>query len=233
MGNIKDDRMEKLADKGNGNYAYIDDVAEAKRVFVSEFGGTLFTVAKDVKLQVEFNPATVQAYRLIGYENRLLAKEDFENDAKDAGEMGAGHTVTALYEIVPTGVRLDVETGGVRALKYQTVTRRPARHLDGELMTLSIRYKEPDGNRSRLIHASVANRSTVASADTRFAMAVAAYGMLLHRSTHVGAFDYDGVLSLADGARGADRDGYRAEFVELVKETKTLARHVAMKRDER
>jgi Ca-activated chloride channel family protein len=227
MGNIKDNRLEQLADKGNGNYAYIDDLMEAKKVFVSEFGGTLFTVAKDVKIQAEFNPATVRAYRLIGYENRLLAKEDFENDAKDAGEVGSGHTVTALYEILPVGSRVDVELGSVPALKYQDATPAAAKSHTGELMTVSVRYKEPEGSRSRLLQKSVAATRGVARADLRFASAVAAYGMILHQSKHVGAFDYDAVLRLAGESLGADREGYRAEFVEMVKQTKTIAARVA------
>ena len=227
MGNIKDHRLEQLADKGNGNYAYIDDLLEAKKVFVSEFGGTLFTVAADVKIQVEFNPANVQAYRLIGYENRLLAKEDFENDAKDAGEVGAGHTVTALYEVVPAGVPLDVDVGSVRPSRYQNTGPASAREHANELMTVSIRYKQPGGSRSSLIQAAVPARQGPASSDLRFASAVAAYGMLLHHSKHVGTFDYDAVLKLAGESLGADREGYRAEFVEMVKETKAIATRVA------
>jgi Ca-activated chloride channel family protein len=227
MGNIKDNRLEQLADKGNGNYAYVDDLMEAKKVFVSEFGGTLFTVAKDVKIQVEFNPETVQAYRLIGYENRLLAKEDFENDAKDAGEVGAGHTVTALYEVVPTGAPLDVELGSVRPFRYQNTIPAGGRSHPNELMTVSVRYKQPDGAHSSLIQESVSKQAGVAAVDLRFASAVAAYGMILHRSKYVGTFDYDAVLRLASDAVGTDREGYRADFIEMVKQTKAIVRKVA------
>ena len=227
MGNIKDNRLEQLADKGNGNYAYIDDLMEAKKVFVSEFGGTLFTVAKDVKIQVEFNPATVQAYRLIGYENRLLAKEDFENDAKDAGEVGAGHTVTALYEIVPTGAQLDVELGSIRPLRYQNVVRTAGPSHPNELMTVSVRYKEPTGSKSSLLQASVPARQSGNTTDLQFASAVAGYGMLLHHSKHVGSFDYDAVLRLAEQTAGNDREGYRADFIEMVKQTKAIAMKVS------
>ena len=142
MGNYKDSKMETLADKGNGNYAYIDNITEARKVLVNEFGGTLFTIAKDVKLQIEFNPAKVKAYRLIGYENRMLKNEDFNNDKKDAGDLGSGHTVTALYEIIPVGV--ESEFFKVDDLKYQHTTVDPKAQNSKELMTIKFRYKKPD-----------------------------------------------------------------------------------------
>src|SRR6185436_2183470 len=158
MGNYQDAKMQKLADKGNGNHAYIDGINEAKKVLVNEFGGTLFTIAKDVKLQVEFNPAKVQAYRLIGYENRMLNKEDFNNDKKDAGELGSGHTVTALYEIIPVGVKSDfIEK--VDKLKYQSETKNTQASASDEIMTVKFRYKKPDGDKSKLIEHPVIDRS--------------------------------------------------------------------------
>ncbi len=218
MGNFKDATLEKLADKGNGNYAYIDDLREARKVLVEQMSGTLVTIAKDVKIQVEFNPAEVGAYRLIGYENRVLRKEDFNDDTKDAGEIGAGHTVTALYEIVPGSARRDVELPAVDPLRYQqgpALTETPGAD---ELLTLKLRYKEPDGERSRLLEFpardSAARRG---SQDFEFAAAVAGFGMLLRGSEHAGDFSYDDVRALAADAlgRGEGRE-YRQEFVRLV-----------------
>jgi Ca-activated chloride channel family protein len=216
-GNLKDSKMEQLADRGNGNYAYIDNLLEARKVLVSEMGGTLLTVAKDVKLQVEFNPARVRAYRLIGYENRLLANEDFNDDTKDAGEMGAGHTVTALYEIIPVGVRSDVRVRGVDSLRYRAPTGpAPAPMRGGELAFVKVRYKLPDGDASRLLEHPV--RETAAtSADFSFAAAVAGFGMLLRESEHRGTLTLDQVVGLAERSRGADPDGYRGEFVRLAR----------------
>ncbi len=216
-GNLADARMEALADKGNGNYAYVDDLLEARKVLVSEMGGTLLTIAKDVKLQVEFNPARVRAYRLIGYENRLLAAEDFNDDRKDAGELGAGHSVTALYEVVPVGADTDVQPRGVDALRYQTPAA-PAGAHGSELLNVKLRYKEPDGETSRLLARAVRDpgRGARTSNDFRFAAAVAQWGMLLRESEHRGRSTPDGVLALARGARGADRAGHRAEFIRLV-----------------
>jgi Ca-activated chloride channel homolog len=219
-GNYKDARMEALADHGNGNYAYVDGEDEAEKVLVREMGGTLFTIAKDVKVQVEFNPAQVDSYRLIGYENRLMAAEDFNDDHRDAGELGAGHTVTALYEVVPAG-------GGrprVDPLRYQD--RRRADAGDGELMTVKLRYKEPDGDESRLIERAVRDDGgslDEATDDFRFAAAVAQWGMLLRGSAHAGEASYAGVLQLARGALGSDRDGDRAGFVRLVQSSRRLA----------
>ncbi|HEX8672766.1 MAG TPA: von Willebrand factor type A domain-containing protein [Longimicrobium sp.] len=215
-GNLKDSKMEQLADRGNGNYAYIDNLLEARKVLVSEMGGTLLTVAKDVKLQVEFNPARVRAYRLIGYENRLLANQDFNDDTKDAGEMGAGHTVTALYEIIPVGVRSDAVVRGVDSLRYRTAAPAPARTSTGELAFVKVRYKLPDGDTSRLLEHPVRDTGAAASADFTFATAVAGFGMLLRESEHRGTLTLDQVVRLAEGSRGADPEGYRGEFVRLV-----------------
>ncbi len=217
MGNYKDGRMEQLADKGNGNYYYIDGLLEAKKVFVNDLRGTLFTIAKDVKIQVEFNPAKVKAYRLIGYETRLLAKEDFADDKKDAGELGSGHTVTALYEIVPFGAKEDVR--GVDPMKYQTTKISPEAFRSKEMLTVKLRYKDPDGSVSKLIErplvdAAVALEKT--SDDFRFSAAVAAFGMVLRDSEFKGAADLAQALDLAKGARGKDAYGYRAELINLV-----------------
>lgn len=225
MGNYKDSKMEILADKGNGNYAYIDNITEARKVLVNEFGGTLFTVAKDVKLQIEFNPAKVKAYRLIGYENRMLKSEDFNNDKKDAGELGSGHTVTALYEIIPIGVESDFYK--IDELKYQTTTVEPKATQSNELMTIKLRYKQPQGNDSKLIvHPLIdANKSLDATSDNfRWSASVAAFGMLLRESEYVGSFTYDDVVEMAQTARGKDTEGYRIEFINMVKSFGLVAR---------
>jgi Ca-activated chloride channel homolog len=224
-GNVKDSTMEKLADRGNGNYAYLDSLHEARKVLVKEAGATLVTVAKDVKIQVEFNPQNVAAYRLIGYENRVLRNEDFNDDKKDAGEIGAGHTVTALYEIVPAGA--EIETPSVDPLKYQ----RPAQSTTStagrdELMTVKLRYKAPDGDSSRLISVPVKDRSSELSANLGFAAAVAEFGMVLRQSEHRGSSAYRDAAALARRFRGADPDGYRAEFVRLVELASSLPRQV-------
>ncbi|MFN8266278.1 MAG: von Willebrand factor type A domain-containing protein [Chitinophagaceae bacterium] len=218
MGNYKDNKMQKLANKGNGNHAYIDGMNEAKKVLVNEFGGTMFTIAKDVKLQIEFNPALVQGYRLVGYENRMLNKEDFNNDQKDAGELGSGHTVTAIYEIIPTGVESSfIEP--VDDLKYQQMIQNSGINSKNELLTIKFRYKEPDGETSKLIVHAV-NDNPVAIAKTsdnfRFATAVAQFGMLLRNSEFKGTATYEAVISQAVGAIGKDEEGYRTEFVKLV-----------------
>jgi Ca-activated chloride channel family protein len=221
-GNLKDSKMEQIADKGNGHYAYIDNFREAHKVFVREFGGTLFTVAKDVKIQVEFNPARVQAYRLLGYENRLLAREDFNDDRKDAGEMGAGHAVTALYEVVPVGAAA-VAIGG-DSLAYQQVSLRPSAQRSPELMTVRIRYKLPTSMSSRLLATPVLDSdSPDRSGDQRFASAVAAFAMVLRNSEFKGSASYDLVLSLARSARGEDPDGYRGEFISMVERARALS----------
>jgi Ca-activated chloride channel family protein len=216
MGNYKDSKMEKLADKGNGNYAYIDDIAEARKVLVDEMAGTLLTLAKDVKIQVEFNPQRVESYRLIGYENRMLQKEDFDDDRKDAGEIGAGHSVTALYEVVPKGSRERLTAS--EPLRYQSgavgaVGTGPA----DELMYVKLRYKLPDASTSRwLDHVVRASRPTEGSVDLRFAASVAAFGMILRESEHRGSATLDQVSELARSALGEDVGGYRGEFVKMV-----------------
>ncbi|MEN8376309.1 MAG: von Willebrand factor type A domain-containing protein [Gemmatimonadota bacterium] len=222
-GNLQDAKMEQIADHGNGNFAYIDSALEAKKVLVSEVGGTLHTIAKDVKIQVEFNPAVVRAYRLIGYENRMLAAEDFDDDDKDAGELGAGHTVTALYEVVPVGAKSDVEAREPGPLRYgATEEDGDLTPMSTELAFVKLRYKAPDGERSRLIEHPVANRTYRAREDLRFAASVAAFGMLLRDSEHAGAATWDLVLDLARGATGDDEEGYRAEFVRMIEAAREL-----------
>ncbi len=213
-GNLKDSTMEKLADKGNGNYAYLDSLHEARRVLIAEAGATLVTVAKDVKIQVEFNPRAVGAYKLIGYENRILQHRDFNDDKKDAGEIGAGHTVTALYEIVPPGEPL--EGAGVDPLKYQEGSKPNATAKSDELMTVKLRYKQPDGDTSRLISVAVNARVGELTPNLGFASAVAEFGMLLRRSEFKGQATWTTAQELARKYRGDDPDGYRAEFVRLV-----------------
>ena len=223
MGNYKDSKMETLADKGNGNYAYIDNITEARKTLVSEFGGTLFTVAKDVKLQLEFNPAKVASYRLIGYENRLLNKEDFNNDQKDAGDMGAGHTVTALYEIIPAGVH-DKFTHAVDPLKYQKAEKPVTNFISNDMLTIKFRYKEPAGSVSKLSQAVVLDKPVDfknTSTDFRFATAVAEFGMLLRDSEFKQDSKYNQAIEIARAAKGDDHEGYRAEFVKLA-ESATL-----------
>jgi len=217
-GNLKDNKMETLANRGNGNYAYIDNIQEARKVFVNEFGGTLFTIAKDVKIQVEFNPTNVQAYRLIGYENRALNDEDFNNDRKDAGELGAGHTVTALYEIVPAGVKSDYYS--VEPLKYQQNNGRKTATYSDELMTVKLRYKAIDENRSKLISQVIRDREVRLSAtsdDFRWSAAVAAFAMWLRDSDYLNDYTLDDIADLASEAKGSDEEGYRSELVRLIK----------------
>jgi Ca-activated chloride channel family protein len=223
MGNIKDNKLEKLADHGNGNYAYIDDIAEARKVLVEELGGTLLTVAKDVKLQVEFNPQHVRAYRLIGYENRLLAAQDFNNDRKDAGEIGAGHTVTALYEIVPAGVEGTVEIPRVDSLRYQQPRANPNARSSDELAYVKLRFKRPDADTSQLRELPLRVQSAPASSDFTFAAAVASFGMLLRNSPNRGDATYESVIAQASSTLADDRNGYRREFVRLVQTAQRLA----------
>ncbi len=229
MGNYQDSKMQQLADKGNGNHAYIDGINEAKKVLVNEFGGTLFTIAKDVKLQVEFNPAKVQGYRLIGYENRMLAKEDFNDDKKDAGEMGSGHTVTALYEVIPVGVK-STFLKDVDPLKYQT-SHEPfsESNFDEEIMTVKFRYKEPDGDISKLIEESVIDKhvSLNATSDNfRFAASVAEFGMLLRNSEFKSGASFGSALAMAAGAKGLDEEGYRSEFITMLKNAEFLSKGI-------
>lgn len=220
-GNTKDTVMETLADKGNGNYAYIDSLGEARKVLVEQMQGTLVTIAKDVKIQVEFNPAVVRAYRLIGYENRLLAEEDFNDDAKDAGEIGAGHTVTALYELVPVGAATTDGRPVVDDLKYQSVPAiQPTDAArSGEMMTVKLRYKQPEGKVSQLIELPVKDEGrTLANSppDFKFAAAVAGFGLLLRDSNYKGALTWEQVRRLAQEAKGSDPNGYRGEFIQLI-----------------
>ena len=216
MGNYKDNKMQQLANKGNGNHAYIDNLNEARKVLVSEFGGTLFTIAKDVKLQIEFNPAKVAGYRLIGYENRLLNDEDFADDTKDAGELGAGHTVTALYEIIPAGVESKF-LADVGELKYQEVKTKNS--TGDDLCTVKLRYKQPDGQTSKLLENTVADHLTSAgslSDNFNWSAAVAAWGMLLRDSEFKGKATLADCRALAERAKGKDPNGYRAEMISLM-----------------
>ncbi len=223
MGNYKDKKIQVLAEKGNGNHAYIDNLQEANRVLVGEFGATLHTVAKDVKLQVEFNPSQVQAYRLIGYESRLLKNEDFNNDAKDAGDMGAGHTVTAFYEVIPAGVKNEY-VGKVDDLKYQKKEKMTLKPTGSdELLTVKLRYKAPDKDVSRKMELPfVDNKGDSVSSDFRFASAVAMFGQLLRDSDFKGTADYDKVIKLAKQGLNNDERGYRREFIRLVEAAKGL-----------
>ena len=224
MGNTKDSKMETLADKGNGNYAYIDNINEARKVLINEFGGTLFTIAKDVKLQIEFNPEKVQAYRLIGYENRLLEDRDFNDDKKDAGDLGSGHTVTALYEVIPAGIKSSF-AGGVDDLKYQE-NKQVKTNGNKELLTVKLRYKDPHGNLSRLIVEPVTDHSAPfegASSNFRFAAAVAEFGMLLRKSDFKQSASFEHVIRTATRSMGTDKEGYRAEFIKLAKSVKLMA----------
>ncbi|MEM9997184.1 MAG: von Willebrand factor type A domain-containing protein [Bacteroidota bacterium] len=230
-GNLQDSKMETIADHGNGNYAYIDTIQEAQKVLVAQMGGTLFTIAKDVKLQVEFNPAAVAAYRLIGYENRLLADEDFNDDTKDAGDLGAGHSVTALYEVIPVGADSPTLASlpTVDPLRYQqNITPEPdfePSDTGDELLFVKLRYKQPDGDTSQLLTHAVRPADTPmarASTDTQFAAAVAAFGMLLRESDNAGTTTFDTVLALARDGRGEDAHGYRGEFIRLVDTARVL-----------
>lgn len=237
--NFKDSLMQNLADQGNGNYHYLDTTEEAQKVLVEQLNANLVTIAKDVKIQIEFNPAHVQSYRLIGYEKRLLAARDFNDDRKDAGEIGAGHTVTALYEIVPA----TIDAPGVHPaepLKYQpaparpqppesSVRRTPAGRAASasELLTLKLRYKQPDGNESRLLEQVATDHGTsfnAASGDFQFAAAVAGFGMILKGSYHAGELTLDRVHEIARAAKGSDVGGYRAEFLTLIEKAKQLQR---------
>lgn len=219
MGNYKDDKVQTLANKGNGNYAYINDLFEAKKALVKDFGSTLFTVAKDVKFQVEFNPAKVQAYRLIGYEKRKLQDRDFNDDTKDAGELGAGHTVTVLYEIIPVGTKVPEGMPTIDELKYSEKQTAKTVNSD-ELLTVKLRYKEPDGDTSKLMSKVLKQDAYVpfakATDDTRFALSVAAFAELVKKSRYSKNTDIKKLLENARKAKGEDADGYRADFIKLV-----------------
>ena len=225
-GNYKDSKMETLADKGNGNYAYIDNENEAKKVLTKEMGGTLLTIAKDVKIQIEFNPTKVQGYRLIGYENRLLAAEDFEDDTKDAGELGAGHTVTALYEIIPVGVKTNLVRKSPN-LKYQTTDTQATAQQTNELCTVKFRYKPPQSDKSiEMVHTQNNQPQTFeqASNNIRFASSVALAGMLLRKSEYKGTGTYNMARTMAINAKGEDTEGYRAEFITLIDKAKNVSK---------
>ena len=218
-GNYQDAKMQKLANKGNGNHSYIDNLAEAKKVLVNEFGGTMFTIAKDVKLQLEFNPTKVQAYRLIGYENRLLADEDFADDTKDAGEMGAGHTVTAIYEIIPVGQNSPFLTD-TETLKYQETSVKKSAMASNEWVNIKFRYKAPDGKKSKLIERTALDNGenwNKSSENYRWAAVVAEFGLLLRDSQYKGTANWKDLITRAEAAKGADINGYRAEMIELIK----------------
>jgi len=223
-GNLKDSKMEKLADHGNGHYAYVDNLLEAKKVFVRELGATLRTVAKDVKLQLEFNPARVAAYRLIGYENRLLNDADFANDAKDAGDMGAGHTVTALYEIIPAGTETDPDLPEATRLRYQRMRTQLPTARSKELLTLKLRYKEPDASRSNMITRVVHDDPQMQTPDFRFASAVAEFGLLLRESKYRKNASYRDVIETVRQTLGEDQDGLRSEFIDLVRKASAMQR---------
>ncbi len=226
MGNLKDSKMELLADKGNGNYAYIDNINEARKVLVNAFGGTLFTIAKDVKLQVEFNPSRVQAYRLIGYENRKLKAGDFNDDRKDAGDIGAGHQVTALYEIIPAGVKSSFAES-VDPLKYQQKDKPAVYSNSRELMTVKVRYKKPDGGTSKMIKKAVLDIPVSfarTSEDFKFNASIAEFGMLLRQSPYKQNASFEQAIRNASAGLGKDPEGYRSEFVRLVKSAKLLAK---------
>lgn len=217
-GNIKDNKMETLADKGNGNYAYIDSLLEAKKVLVNEAGGTLFTIAKDVKIQVEFNPDAVKAYRLVGYDNRILNPEDFNNDQKDAGEMGSGHSVTVFYELILQGsddAEMDIDD-----LVFQENENDDEEHNAADVddwMYVKLRYKQPDEDESQLLTqmAGKSNYTMTPDDDFKFASAVAEFGLLLKDSEYAGEADYDQLIQRAKAAKGADNEGYRAQFIQL------------------
>lgn len=227
IGNHNDAMLEQISNKGNGNYAFVDTDLEARKVLVEQISATLVTIAKDVKIQVEFNPARVASYRLIGYENRMLAARDFNDDSKDAGEIGAGHTVTALYEIVPVGSTSDETVPPVDPLKYQRPAEPEAGGASSELLTLKLRYKRPDGETSQLLTQSATdsgNRIGAASGDFQFAAAVASFGMLLRDSKFKGNASYEAVLEIAQPGAQQDPKGYRDEFLALVKHAQRIAK---------
>lgn len=231
-GNYKDSKMQTLADKGNGNHAYIDNLLEARKVLVNEFGGTLFTIAKDVKLQVEFNPALVKSYRLIGYENRILADTDFDDDRKDAGELGSGHSVTALYEIIPANS--SEEVASVAPTRYQANEQQLSSAANrNELMHIKFRYKQPDGDDSRLLDVVVPGTALELDATSdnfRWSAAVAEFGLVLRNSKYKADASYDHVLELAQESLGEDYEGYRQEFIGLVKKARMMDNRAEMAR---
>lgn len=230
MGNYKDSKMQTLAQAGNGNHAYIDNLQEANKVLVNEFGATMYTVAKDVKLQIEFNPTKVQAYRLVGYETRLLNKEDFNDDTKDAGEMGAGHTVTAFYEVISIGVKSNL-IGNVDPLKYQKETNISTQKIFTsdkypDLLTVKLRYKQPNSDQSQKIEVPlIDDKGDNVSDDFRFASAVAMFGQIIKDSQYKGEGSYSKAIALAQKGYGEDKQGYRREFVRLMQTAQGLAKN--------
>ncbi len=234
MGNYKDSKLEVLADKGNGNYAYIDDIKEAEKTLGKEFGGTIFTLAKDVKAQIEFNPAKVQAYRLVGYENRILNEEDFKDDKKDAGDMGSGHSVTIIYEIIPAGVKSD-KVRNVTPLKYQKNIAGVPVPESPELATIKFRYKKPNGNTGMEMAYTISTATRgieLASDNVKFASSVAMFGMLLKKSEHKGNSTYDKAIALAKSAKESDTEGYKTEYIQLLKKAAKLAGKNSVEEDE-
>lgn len=223
MGNYKDNKLEIIADKGNGNYAYIDNFQEARKVLISEFGGTLFTIAKDVKFQIEFNPDKVKAYRLIGYENRQLNAEDFNNDKKDAGEMGAGHQVTALYEIITTDSNTEISK--IDELRYQENKKISNEKYNDELLTIKVRFKDPDKEESKLISVTVKDNCSdinKATENLKFIASVAQFGMLLRESEYKGNSNLKNTIELARTGKGKDENGYAGEFIRLIEAAHNL-----------
>lgn len=229
--NLKDSKMEQMADHGNGQYNYIDNLLEAQKVFVQELGGTLYTVAKDVKIQVEFNPAQVQGYRLLGYEDRLLRDEDFKNDKKDAGDMGSGHSVTTLYEVIPAGVTPDVDLHTPDSLRYQgnrgpdpePDAAEPGRTPSGEMLFVKVRYKTPTGETSKLLtHPVLATETGSPSVDFRFQAAVVEFGLVLRKSAYRGQANLREVIATARASLGSDPEGYRSEFVRLAEAARSI-----------
>ncbi len=234
MGNYKDSKLEVLADKGNGNYAYIDDIKEAEKTLGKEFGGTIFTLAKDVKAQIEFNPSKVQAYRLVGYENRILNEEDFKDDKKDAGDMGSGHSVTIIYEIIPAGMKSD-KVRSVTPLKYQKNIAGVPVPESPELATIKFRYKKPNGNTSmEMAHTIGAHTKSIehAGPNVQLATSVAMFGMLLKKSEHKGNSTYDKAMALAKSAKESDTEGYKTEYIQLLKKAAKLAGKSSVEEDE-
>ena len=231
-GNYNDALMQALAQNGNGHAAYIDNLMEARKVLVEEATSTLFPIAKDVKIQIEFNPDVVQEYRLIGYESRMLAREDFRNDKVDAGEIGSGHTVTAIYELTPAGSAAAL----VGNLRYQRETAAPETAFADEHAFLKIRFKAPDGAKSEVITQPISRTNEIGETGTvaqeaRFSVAVAGFGQLLRGGRYTGDYDYDDVIALAMSAKGSDEFGYRAEFVNLVRLAKTSAAMEPLRRE--
>ena len=222
MGNYQDHKMQSLSSKGNGNHSYIDNITEAKKVLVNEFGGTLFTVAKDVKVQIEFNPAYVGSYRLLGYENRMLTKEDFNDDKKDAGEVGSGHTVTAIYEIIPSGVDSEFAASVSEADLSKSRSAKQGQK-NGSLAYIKCRYKQPDGKKSTKFDSPISSKvqeMETLDDDVRFSIAVAEFGLNIGQSSYLKSKNLSDCISRAMSSQGEDKNGYRGEFIQLVKSVK-------------